>query len=250
MSVIEEVRREREDLARVLKKHRGIRKIVEDLYPDSAHFIYELLQNAEDAAATQARFSLLDDRLVFEHDGRPFDERDIYAITDIGEGTKAGDNDKIGRFGVGFKAVFAYTDTPRIWSPSFSFEIRDLVLPWEIEPAPDRGPITRFEFPFNNAKKPRGAAHGEVHLGLNGLAETTLLFLSHLASVAWEIAGFGSGEILRIQHSEHLLEVCKRVGETSETKSHFLKFDEQLYDIVLPMVTDRRYHSPRAQGGV
>lgn len=34
MSVIEAVRREREDLARVLKKHTGIRKIVEDLYPD------------------------------------------------------------------------------------------------------------------------------------------------------------------------------------------------------------------------
>lgn len=29
-----------------------------------------------------------------------------------------------------------------------------------------------------------------------------------------------------------------------------LKFDEQLYDIVLPMVTDRRYHSPRARGGI
>jgi len=46
MNVIEEVRREREELARVLKRHRGIRRVVEDLYPDSAHFIYELLQNA------------------------------------------------------------------------------------------------------------------------------------------------------------------------------------------------------------
>lgn len=26
----------------------GIREIVEELYPDRAHFIYELLQNAED----------------------------------------------------------------------------------------------------------------------------------------------------------------------------------------------------------
>ena len=37
MSVIDEVRSEREDLARVLKKHKGIRKIVEDLYPDKLH---------------------------------------------------------------------------------------------------------------------------------------------------------------------------------------------------------------------
>jgi hypothetical protein len=38
MNIIEEVRSDREDLARVLKKHLGIRKIVEDLYPDNAHF--------------------------------------------------------------------------------------------------------------------------------------------------------------------------------------------------------------------
>ena len=30
--------------------------------------------------------------------------------------------DKIGRFGVGFKAVFAYSETPHIWSPTFSFQ--------------------------------------------------------------------------------------------------------------------------------
>lgn len=119
MSVIDEVRRERENLARVLKKHTGIRRIVEDLYPDSAHFIYELLQNAEDTSATEARFTLSKTGLVFEHNGRPFEPRDIYAITDIGEGTKANDDDKIGRFGVGFKAVFAYSETPHIWSPPF-----------------------------------------------------------------------------------------------------------------------------------
>ena len=65
MNVLEEVRREREDLARVLKKHAGIRKIVEDLYPDSAHFIYELLQNAEDAGATEANFTLFEDESHF-----------------------------------------------------------------------------------------------------------------------------------------------------------------------------------------
>ena len=52
MSVIERVRADREDLARVLTKYAGIRRIVEDLYPDTAHFIYELLQNAEDTGAS------------------------------------------------------------------------------------------------------------------------------------------------------------------------------------------------------
>src|SRR5438045_2659785 len=177
MSIIQEVRREREDLARVLKKHKGIRRIVEDLYPDSAHFIYELLQNAEDTGATEARFTLSRESLVFEHNGRPFNREDIFAITDIGEGTKARDDDKIGRFGVGFKAVFAYSETPLIWSPTFSFNITDLVLPSALDQADDLGNRTRFEFPFNNPKKPVDVAFTEVANGLNELVETTLLFL-------------------------------------------------------------------------
>src|SRR5947209_4843268 len=101
MSFLDEVRADRQPLAHVLKKHRGIRKIVEDLYPDRAHFIYELLQNAEDAHSTEASFALSDTSVSFEHNGRPFDEKDVWGITDIGEGAKIGEEDKIGRFGVG-----------------------------------------------------------------------------------------------------------------------------------------------------
>ena len=71
-NVIQAIRKDREELARVLAKHTGIRKIVEDLYPDSAHFIYELLQNAEDAGASKVQFQLTKKGLSFQHDGRPF----------------------------------------------------------------------------------------------------------------------------------------------------------------------------------
>src|SRR5947208_8012236 len=128
MNVIDEVRRDREDLARVLKKHSGIRKIVEDLYPDSAHFIYELLQNAEDKGATEAQFTLTKTGVVFEHNGRPFTRRDIEKITDIGERASE-EEDRIGRFRVGFKAVFASSETPHMRSPTLSFKIPHLRLP-------------------------------------------------------------------------------------------------------------------------
>lgn len=226
MTIIEEVHREREDLARVLKKHPGIRKIVEDLYPDSAHFIYELLQNAEDTGATEAQFTLAKACLVFEHNGRPFEPKDIYAITDIGEGTKANDDDKIGRFGVGFKAVFAYSESPHIWSPSFSFKITDLVLPSELESKAALGSKTRFEFPFNNPKKIASTAYDEVNAGLKELVETTLLFLSHLESIRWQNATSDSGEILRIRHPKNHFEVRKQAGGKISTSSHFLKFNQ------------------------
>ncbi len=226
MGVIDEVRCDREDLARVLKKHTGIRKIVEDLYPDSAHFIYELLQNAEDTGATEAQFTLSKTSLVFEHNGRPFEAKDIYAITDIGEGTKANDDDKIGRFGVGFKAVFAYSESPHIWSPGFSFKITDLVLPSVIESKAALGNKTSFEFPFNNPKKIASIAYDEVNAGLKELAETTLLFLSHLESIGWQNATGESGEVLRFKHSENHFEVLKQTGGKTTASSHFIKFDQ------------------------
>ena len=94
------------------EEYSGIRTFVEELYPDRAHFIYELLQNAEDAGATTAQFRLRSDLLVFEHNGRPFSKDDVRNITNIGKSAKKHQQDKIGRFGIGFKAVFAYCETP------------------------------------------------------------------------------------------------------------------------------------------
>ena len=235
MSVIERVRREREDLARVLAKYAGIRRIVEELYPDTAHFIYELLQNAEDTGASEASFALSPDSLAFEHDGRTFDEADIRAITNIGEGTKADDEERIGRFGIGFKAVFPYTETPRIWSPSYCFRIAQMVLPSELPPDPILGSHTRFEFPFDSAKKPRGQAFQEVRDGLEEISDNTLLFLSSIEEIQWRIADGREGRLLRIQHSEHHIEILREIDGRPTESSHFLRFTERVEGL------DRQY---------
>ena len=67
MGIIDKVRSDREGLAIQLEKHPGLAARFEDTYPDQAHFIFELLQNAEDAGATEVRFDLRDDLLSFEH---------------------------------------------------------------------------------------------------------------------------------------------------------------------------------------
>lgn len=226
MNVVERVRRDREDLARVLKNHAGIRRIVEDLYPDTAHFIYELLQNAEDTEASEASFVLCDGALVFEHNGRPFDEDDIRGITDIGEGTKAEDDDTIGRFGIGFKAVFPYTETPRIWSPSYAFEISEMVLPSELPRDRTLGNRTRFEFAFNSGKKPRDVAFSEVRDGLEEISDNTLLFLSHIEEIQWRIEDGREGRLLRIPHSDHHIEVLREMDGRPTESSHYLRFTE------------------------
>lgn len=228
MNFMDEVYAKRKKLADVLadEDYSGIREIVEELYPDKAHFIYELLQNAEDVGATEAIFTLNGKALSFEHNGRPFDKDDVLGITNIGKGTKKTDEDKIGRFGVGFKAVFAYSENPHIWSPTFCFKITDLVLPSEIQAKLVPEDKTRFEFPFNSPKKSPQDAYEEIRAGLEELAETTLLFLPHLKTIRWQIDKQMAGEVLRIEHSEHHLEVLKQVDGKTTTSSHFLCFSK------------------------
>ena len=106
------------------KAFRGVKPNVVDKYAETAHFIYELLQNADDANATEVTIILIDDRLLFKHNGTKHfniaseeDDRvgDINSITGIGNSSKENTQNKIGKFGVGFKAVFQYTDTPEIY---------------------------------------------------------------------------------------------------------------------------------------
>lgn len=49
-------------------------------YSENNHFVYELLQNAEDAEATFITFVYQRDRLTIYHNGRPFNEMDVNGI--------------------------------------------------------------------------------------------------------------------------------------------------------------------------
>ena len=51
------------------RSYRGVWSSIIDKYPESAHFIYELLQNADDAEATEVEITLQYDRLLFKHNG-------------------------------------------------------------------------------------------------------------------------------------------------------------------------------------
>jgi len=200
--------------------------IFEDFYPDRAHFVYELLQNAEDAGATEVTFSLMSDRLVCEHDGRAFTLEDVKSITGLHDSTKAQARDKIGKFGVGFKSVFVYTDAPSIRSGEFSFRIVQLILPEPIAGDTSLGHRTRFELPLDSPKKPREDAYAEIAAGLEELDEKTLLFLSSLQSVKWRIGTETTGAVRRRRHSDFHFEVQKELGGKTAASSHFLKFDE------------------------
>lgn len=200
--------------------------IFEDFYPDEAHFIYELLQNAEDAGATEVSFELKKHTCLFEHNApHHFDEEDIKAITGIHSSSKKDKTDKIGKFGVGFKSVNVYTDTPIIHSRDYSFKIIKLILPELVEKDPNLRGKTRFEFPFNNPKKKVSEAYSEIESGLKQLSETTLLFLNNIRYIHWNLEGH-SGAVLRVDHTETHIEVLKQIDGKKDINSHWLRFSK------------------------
>lgn len=226
MSFLRQLQADREIDVKFWRKHPELRmQLVEEAYQHKAHFIYELLQNAEDARATFAVFDLHADRLEFRHNGEKlFTETDVDAITDVSKSGKSDNGDTIGKFGIGFKSVFQYTEAPSVYSGDWSFRIVDFVYPETIRPIDGLESDTLFVFPFNGQRKSPQEAYKEIEAGLQGLAETTLLFLSNLKSVGWRVNGGESGEIRTVQHPDNHVEVQKKIGKKQIACSHFLRF--------------------------
>ena len=159
---------------------KGVKKIIVDNYSDEAHFIYEMLQNADDAEATEISFELFVDKLIVTHNGNAFSDKDLESICSINKGTKVDDYTKIGKFGIGFKSVFVYTESPQIFSGKYSFEIRELVLPRKLDKISGIDlSKTVFILPFN-AKKTQNIAYERIKKKLDVLYEEAIIFLKNI----------------------------------------------------------------------
>jgi hypothetical protein len=146
------------------------------LYSERTHFIFELIQNAEDAGASTISFDVHDDRLEVRHDGRPFTEADVRGICGVAKSTK--DLTGIGKFGIGFKAVYAYTSAPRIYSGAEAFRIENYVRPYPVDPMGTEllNPgDTLFVFPLDSS-----ADAAEIRAAVSALTPDTFLFLKNL----------------------------------------------------------------------
>jgi hypothetical protein len=165
---------------------RGIWNATVDKYADPSHFIFELLQNAEDASASWVRFRLEPSCILFEHDGRPFDRDDIEGITGIGNTTKLDDGHKIGCFGIGFKSVYVVTERPEVHSliedEPLAFAIENLVVPRLI--ATSHGEqTTQIVLPLRADRAALALTRAREGLAASGAR--SLLFLRHIKRLEW-----------------------------------------------------------------
>ena len=114
-----------------------LNRLLED-YTDGFAVLKELIQNADDAGATEVKFlydkrtnedaltCLIDEGMrgcqgpaLWVFNDSTFKDEDFVNITKINEATKVHDTEKIGRFGLGFNAVYNLTDVPMFVSRNY-----------------------------------------------------------------------------------------------------------------------------------
>jgi hypothetical protein len=188
---------------------RSLKKLVE-LYSDKIHFIYELIQNAEDARADCICFRRYSDRLEVFHNGNPFTDSNLQSLCDAALSDKESEDDMIGKFGLGFKSVFTICNVVKLYSEpsnhpiyndleSFAIRIENYIDPTDIDNKWDHENIytTKFIFPyhvddkfFNTVDKIKEG----IAKKLRNLGADVLLFLKNIKKIEYVIYNDVYGE--------------------------------------------------------
>ncbi len=202
-------------------------------YSDPSHFVFEILQNAEDAGANRITFELYQNRLEIFHDGKNFAFEDVEAITGIGNSTKEDDINAIGKFGIGFKSVFTITETPIIHSGQYHFKIRDFIVPSPIE-IDSNIPNTQIILPFKHKPLSQEEIFALIQKKLESLELQTLLFLRNVKKIQWKSPNKG-GYYRKSVTGIEKIPASKRVTiiagkEDEETRQYYFIF-EKLFEL-------------------
>lgn len=166
-------------------------------------FFYELIANADDENATKVKLTLDKNKMIFQHNGKPFTKEDVENITSYKKRKKEDKLDKIGNFGSGFKTIHQFCDEPKIYTQIdkelIAFKIEEKIIPCKIKLTKgedkdlnnqfNKYGQTKFIFDFNNKKKSEKQFLDikSFKKFLNENNEEFLLFLPNIKEIIFNI---------------------------------------------------------------
>jgi len=238
--------------------------LADDLYAKDSHFIFELIQNAEDNSypdkvEAQLRFEIgqfeIDGQkqtsLIVHNNEIGFSEQNVRAICMVGHSTKKKVNGYIGEKGIGFKSVFRITNCPYIFSNGFQFCLPEkdeetglgyIVPSWVSEAPKEISPNeTSIVLPLKNNKKDLDS----VVKALREIAPETILFLKKLKKLAITISLPGSADtyilllekkVVKTVDDSQLIELTCKKHETDK---------EDISEIYTYWLTEMEFEKPK-----
>ncbi len=184
----------------------AIQHLAEGLYSKNPHFIFELIQNAEDNEyKDQDRYQPYisfrltkidptgtvdsDGALIIENNEIGFNRGNVNAICAVGKTTKKKEQGYIGEKGIGFKSVFRVTDNPHIFSNGYHFCLPEYdketgfgyIVPQWIDMPPEGLDLSKTHIILPLTKNDFG--YGEIEKMLQDIEPEIVLFLSTLQEI-------------------------------------------------------------------
>ena len=153
------------------------------LSSDRFQGLSEIVQNADDAGATQVRVLLTPTALMVSHDGNPVQLHHVLGFMIPWLSTKGGDESTIGRFGIGLTTLRSLSTTMEVHCHPYHVRLGDRsisaidqpILPTELQ---GEG-WTTLRIPIEEGS----VTHGEIEEWIDRWDDSALLFLRHVSRV-------------------------------------------------------------------
>ncbi len=224
------------------------KELSEGIYAEDNHFIYELIQNAEDTKKSKGEkhhileFTLEDDGLIVFNNEVGFTEDQIKAICSFGQSTKSLDKNEgfIGEKGIGFKSVFKVTDKPAIYSNGYRFHFNkedsdgttEYIIPhWinndELKTYPvafQNNKFTTLYLPFSKEKKREQI--NKLKQDITQIEPILLLFLKKLKNIKINQSGRQILNTIKTQSDDEELKCITLKNENS--RDDFYVFNKSI----------------------
>ena len=217
----------------------AIHKLADELYSKDIHFIFELIQNAEDnfyekTTEPSLIFHLLSSdptntpgsngALLIVNNEIGFSPENVAAICAVGKSTKTKSEGYIGEKGIGFKSVFRISSIPHIFSNGYTFNLPEddelsgvgYVVPRWVDTIPNELDIssTTIVLPLNKEEY----GFEKIEQDLRDIELESIMFLSKLKKLKVIVNEHYELTICKDDSQCPLVKICK---ETHSISSNF-----------------------------